>query len=104
MNGRYRGVGLSMTAIASHLVNYMDTPVSDATGWPGLFTFDLTADISGMPLMARMRSQAGGGAPPQTDAPQLLEVFNRELGVKLVKDRTTIDDFVIERVEPLIEN
>ena len=31
-------------------------------------------------------------------------VFRRELGLKLVKERTTIDDFIIERIEPLIEN
>jgi hypothetical protein len=28
----------------------------------------------------------------------------RELGVKLVEDRATINDFIVERVEPLIEN
>jgi hypothetical protein len=46
----------------------------------------------------------GLGAPRQVDAPQLLDVFHRELGLKLVKDRATINDFIVERVEPLIEN
>jgi uncharacterized protein (TIGR03435 family) len=40
----------------------------------------------------------------QAEAPQLLEVFRRELGLKLVKDRTTVTGFVVDRVEPLIEN
>ena len=44
------------------------------------------------------------GAPVPVDAPQLLDVFRGELGLKMVKDRTTIDDFIVERAEPLIEN
>ena len=34
----------------------------------------------------------------------MLEVFRRELGLTLVKERTTLNDFVVERVQPLIEN
>jgi hypothetical protein len=28
----------------------------------------------------------------------------RELGLKLVRERASVNDFIIERVEPLIEN
>ena len=58
-----------------------------------------------MPINAIMWSRMGRqGSPPASDAPQLLEVFRRELGLKLVKDRATVNDFIVERLEPLIEN
>ena len=104
MIGRQRAVGVSMTAIAERLTFFMAAPVSDGTGWPGLFTFDVLADASGMPVDAIMRVPMGLGAPRTVDAPQLLEVFRSELGLKLVKARATINDFIVERVEPLIEN
>ena len=104
MNGRQRGVGVSLMAIAERLTFYMATPVSDRTGWPGLFTFDVLADTAGMPFQAVLRPAIGLGAPTPVDAPQLLDVFRSEFGLKLVKDRTKVDDFIVERVEPLIEN
>jgi uncharacterized protein (TIGR03435 family) len=102
--GRQRGVGVSMMAIAERLTLFMATPVSDRTGWPGLFTFDVIAGTDGMPYETAMRSVPGFRAPPPVDAPHLLEAFRRELGLKLVKERATINDFIVERVEPLIEN
>jgi len=74
------------------------------TGWPGLFTFDVIAATNGMPFEAVMARAAGRPEPLPADAPQLWDVFHRELGLKLVKDRATINDFIVERVEPLIEN
>jgi hypothetical protein len=56
-----------------------------------------------MPLFALQRP-SGLGAPQPLDAPYLLEVFRRELGLKLVKNRVTINDFIVERAEPLVEN
>ncbi|HKE84477.1 MAG TPA: TIGR03435 family protein [Vicinamibacterales bacterium] len=103
INGRQRGVGVSMATIANQLTSYMATPVSDRTGWQGLFTFDVPGDTRDMPFMAKLRSPSLG-APSPIDAPTLLDVFRRELGLKLVKERTTVNDFIIERVEPLIEN
>jgi hypothetical protein len=48
----------------------------------------------------------GRKAPPQSpsDSPRLLDVLQRELGLKLVGDRATTNDFIVEQVEPLIEN
>jgi uncharacterized protein (TIGR03435 family) len=106
INGRQRAVGVSTARLAERLTSLMAAPVSDRTGWTGLFTFDVIADTRDMPIEA-VRAQARGlrlGAPLPIDAPYLLEVFRRELGLKLVKDRTTINDFIVERVEPLIEN
>jgi uncharacterized protein (TIGR03435 family) len=105
MMGRQRAIGVSMTAIAERLTSLMTTPVSDRTGWPGLFTFDVLADTRDMPMQAvLMPATSRLGAAVPVDAPHLLEVFRRELGLKLVKDRATVNDFIVERVEPLIEN
>ena len=104
MYGRQRGVGVSMSAIAERLTGLMGTPVSDRTGWRGRFNFDVAGVTDTMPgmqtLMRRMRGVEALGA----DAPQLLEVFRSELGLKLAKNRATVNDFIVERAEPLIEN
>jgi uncharacterized protein (TIGR03435 family) len=102
---RHRGVGVSMTAVAERLSLYMATPVSDRTGWAGLFTFDITADVTDLPFQAFAPRPSGLGAPrPRPEGAQLLDVFGRELGLKLVKEPATINDFVIEGIGPLIEN
>jgi uncharacterized protein (TIGR03435 family) len=106
INHRQRGVGLSMAAIAERLTMFMATPVTDRTGWPGLFTFDVIADTRNTPYQAVLSQQAPGflSAPQASDLPQLLDVFRSELGLKLVKERATLNDFIVERIEPLIEN
>ena len=93
-----------MKTIAERLTGLMATPVSDRTGWPGHFTFDVIAGTDALPINAIMRPPTGLGAPLTTDAPQLLEVFRNELGVKLVKDRATVNDFIVDQVEALSEN
>lgn len=106
INDRQRAIGVSMQAVAERLLPAMGTPVSDRTGWPGLFTFDVTGttrEMPGMQLLLRGVARPPG-ATGATDAPPLLDVFRSELGLKLVKERTTINDLVIERAEPLIEN
>ena len=102
-NGRYRAVGLSMGALARHLAFIMRAPVSDHTGWTDWFTFDILADHNDMPIVLFQRAVTGGTRSP-IDAPPMLEVFRNELGLKLVTERTTINDLVVERVEPLIED
>ncbi len=104
MPGRERGVGVSMTQIAQQLTRLMAAPVSDRTGWPGLFTFDLLATTENLPFMAALRAQRGGPVTPTVDAPELLEAFRRELGIKVERGRGTIDNVLVEHLEPLIEN
>jgi hypothetical protein len=53
---------------------------------------------------ALTRPAIGLGARLPVDSPHLLEVFRNELGLKLVKNRATVNDFIVDRVEPLIEN
>jgi uncharacterized protein (TIGR03435 family) len=106
MNARQRAVGVSVAAIAERLTALMGTPVSDRTGWPGLFMFDVVAVTETMPGMQTLLRMTTGAVvrEPSSDAPQLLDVFRGELGLKLVKSRATVNDFIVERVEPLIEN
>ena len=82
----------------------MATPVSDGTGWPGLFTLTSSPAPATCRSEAVMRPAMVLGAPRPIDAPQLLDVFRRELGLKLIKDCATINDLIVEQVEPLIEN
>ena len=51
-----------------------------------------------------MRAAAGLPPFPSTDGPQLVDALRRELGLQLVKERATVNDFIVERVELLIEN
>jgi uncharacterized protein (TIGR03435 family) len=96
------GAPLVTVTVSEHSAR---TDVTDRTGWLGLFTFNVLADTRDMPYQAvLMQRTTNLGAALPVDAPHLLEVFRNELGLKLVKNRTTINDFVIERVEPLIEN
>ena len=106
INHRQRAVGLSMAAIAERLTMFMVAPVSDRTGWTGLFTFDIVADTTNTPYQDLLRQRAPGflSAPKPSDLPQLLDVLRSELGLRLVKEPSTVNDFVVERVEPLIEN
>jgi uncharacterized protein (TIGR03435 family) len=105
MEARQRGVGVSLVSIADRLTGLMAAPVVEGTGWVGLFTFDLTAGTNAMPAMDMFRRMFGrGGTLPSSDEPQLLEVFRTELGLKLVKHRTTVTDFIVERAEALTEN
>ena len=100
---RHRAVGVSMTYVAQHLGFLMRAPVVDRTGWPGLFTFDIRADTNDMPMTLELKARTGGSTQPM-NAPLLLDVFRSDLGLAVVKERTTINDFIVERVEPLIEN
>ena len=93
-NGEQRGVGVSMATVAERLTMELMTPVADRTGWPGLFSFNVIADT---PMMARV-------AQVTSDRPPLVDVFRSDLGLKLAKDRTTVNDFVVDSAGPLIEN
>ncbi len=104
INGRQRAVGLTMTVLAERLSSMMLAPVADRTGWTGSFNFDVMADTSGMPVESRLPMPAGLGARVPVDAPGLLDVLRTEFGLRLVKERATVNDLVVDRVEPLIEN
>jgi len=101
---RHRAVGVSMTAVAEQLSLLMAAPVADRTEWQGLFSFDVTASTRDMPYMDILRPALGGRAPPPADSPRLLDALHRELGLKLVGDRAATNDFIVDQVEPLIEN
>jgi len=103
-NGEQRGVGVSMATIAERLTMEMMAPVSDRTGWPGLFNFNVIADTSDMPLQERARASSALGARPPSEQPRLLDVFRSDLGLKLTKDRAKVNDFVVDSAGPLIEN
>jgi uncharacterized protein (TIGR03435 family) len=102
INGRQRAVGISLTGVADRLTPFMLAPVTDRTGWPGLFTFDFVGDELEMPFWLSAPNRAV--TLPERDQPHLLDAIRSELGLKLVQDRATINDFVVDEVHPLIEN
>ena len=105
IDNRQRAIGQSMANVAERLTTFMMAPVSDRTGWPGQFTFDVVAGTHDLPYGTLIEQRMNADAVArQQEAPRLLEVFRRELGLKLVKERTPITDFIVDRVEPLIEN
>ena len=104
INNRQRAIGQSTANIADRLTTMMLAPVSDRTGWSGLFIFDVMADTIEMPFEASSRPSTNLGARLAPEAPPLLEVLRRELGLKLTKERATIDDFIVENVEAPTEN
>jgi uncharacterized protein (TIGR03435 family) len=103
-NGEQRAVGVSMASIAERLTNEMMAPVVDRTGWTGLFSFNVVADTRGTPLGQRLWASSSLRTPVTPEGPQLLDVFRSDLGLKLVKDRSTIRDLVVDSVGPLIAN
>ena len=53
---------LTMSGIAQRLTTFMAAPVSDRTGWSGLFTFDIVGDTSEMPFYATISRPTGLGS------------------------------------------
>jgi uncharacterized protein (TIGR03435 family) len=104
INNRQRAVGISTTAIAERLTSMMLAPVSDRTGWAGLFTFDIVADNREMPFQVNNPPSASLGARLTPEGPLLLDVFSKELGLKLKEERSTVNDFVVEKAEAPTEN
>jgi uncharacterized protein (TIGR03435 family) len=83
-----------MATIAERLTMELMAPVSDRTGWTGLFSFSVIADTPSMARVVQLTSER----------PPLLDVFRADLGLKLAKDRTMVNDFAVDSAGPLIEN
>jgi uncharacterized protein (TIGR03435 family) len=97
--GMARGHMISSALFAQALSLYLERPVLDQTGIDGLFNFELrwTPDET--------EPQLGGPALPagthSTDlaGPSLITALQEQLGVKLVKQRSEIDMFVIDHLQ-----
>jgi len=97
--GMATGHMVSSAVFAEVLSIYLARPVLDQTGIDGLFNFELrwTPD--------EMEPQLGGapspdGAPSTDPAgPSLLAALQEQLGLKLVRQRSEIDMFVIDHLQ-----
>jgi len=80
-------------------------PVADATGLEGAWDFTLTFSMSfGMPMMARGGGDSGPGAgpaapPDPTGGLTVFEAIEKQLGLKLEKQKRTAPLIVIDRLE-----
>jgi uncharacterized protein (TIGR03435 family) len=99
--GMARGHMVSSAVFAQVLSIYLERPALDRTGIDGLFNFELqwTPDES--------EPQPGGvpppGGAPSADpaGPSLLAALQEQLGLKLVKQRSAIEMFVIDHLKEI---
>ena len=82
--------------------NYIDHPVVDATGLDG--GFDFTMGWTGKALLERVPQPDGGqgGQAGQASDPNGITVFEameRELGLRLVRQKRTIPVIVVDHVD-----
>jgi uncharacterized protein (TIGR03435 family) len=82
INGRQRAVGISMAQVAERLTTLMLAPVTDRTGWPGLFTFDIVGDLLETPFWLETANRPV--TLPERDQPDLLSAIRSELGLRLL--------------------
>jgi uncharacterized protein (TIGR03435 family) len=78
-------------------------PVTDATGLEGTWDFTLTYSMNfGTPMMARGGDAGAGGpvaAPDPTGGLTIFEAVEKELGLKLEKQKRTVPVIVIDHIE-----
>jgi uncharacterized protein (TIGR03435 family) len=82
----------------------LSSPVADATGIDGTWDFTLTFSMNfGMPMMARggdAPAGAGPAAPPDpSGGMSIFEAVEKELGLKLEKQKRTMPVIVIDHLE-----
>ncbi len=103
---RQIAIGVSTAQIAATLERLMGSPVSERTGWSGLFSFEMMASTQNMPRNEQLLARSGRKPPEPkpNDPPQLLDVMRSELGLRLMRGRATVSDLIIESFGPLIED
>lgn len=97
--GLARGHMVSSALFAQVLSLYLERPVLDQTGIDGLFNFELrwTPDETEPQLGG---AQSPAGAPSIDPAgPSLLTALQEQLGLKLVRQQSEIDMFVIDHLQ-----
>jgi uncharacterized protein (TIGR03435 family) len=97
--GMARGHMVSSEVFAQTLSIFLERPVLDQTGIDGLFNFELrwTPDE----LEPQLGGAAAPGVAPAADpaGPSLLAALQEQLGLKLVRQRSEVEMFVIDRLQ-----
>lgn len=91
-----------MDYFAWRLGHVLDRPVIDLTKLKGGFDFDLayTAELPpGLPEGALLN-----GAPIDTSGPSIFEALQKQLGLKLERQRGPVEIIVIDHAEKAVEN
>jgi uncharacterized protein (TIGR03435 family) len=98
--GQLHGHMISSQVFAQVLSLYLDRPVLDQTGIDGTFNVDLkwtpdaTESTPGPP-------PPPGGPTHDPQGPSLFTAVEEQLGLKLVGQRTSVQMFVIDHIEPV---
>jgi len=77
--------------------SYIFNPIADSTGLTG--AYDFTLSFTGASQLQRNAATAAGEASDPNGALSLFDAVNRQLGLKLVKQRRPLPALVIEHVE-----
>jgi uncharacterized protein (TIGR03435 family) len=98
-----------ISKLTTMLTNQMHRPVLDTTGLTGLydFTLDFTPDLAGVPLPPSAAPTQPGRGPVFATAgddsadptPDLAGAIQRQLGLRLVGNKTRLDVIVIDKAE-----
>ena len=96
--GRISAGGVPMAQVATELSRRVDRFVTDKTGLPGSWEFELEFTPDQRPGVAR-GTLPPGVEPPPADAPSLFTALQEQLGLKLEPSRGAVDIVVITAVE-----
>jgi uncharacterized protein (TIGR03435 family) len=93
-NSHLEDKGISMSQFADQLANYVDHPVVDKTGLPGVFNLklDWAPDI-------QPGAKNDGGSGDALLGPTILAALQDQLGLKLQTQKLPVDILVVDHVE-----
>ena len=95
---RYLGSNIHSIDLAGGIEH---VAVVDKTQLGGMYDYELVLPSIGAPGGARGDGAAPGGLPPETDAASMLSAaLEEQLGLRLQKERVSIEALVIDHVEP----
>ena len=102
LHQQWHGKFVPMDYFAWRLAQILDRPVVDMTRLKGGYDFDLvfTRELPpGLPENARIN-----GEPVDTSGPSIFEAMQKQLGLKLERQKGPVEILVIDRAEKAVEN
>ena len=92
----------SMDYFATRLRPFIDRPISNQTGLPGAYDFELTFTMQ--PPASMMEGMSHNGTMIDFSGPSIFKAVSQQLGLRLEPGRAEIQTIVVERAEPPIAN
>lgn len=102
MGGKARWVSpqSTMDRIASMMVNQLNAPVTDATGFSGKYDVDMFWEAAGFSNgVLRAAPTGADSVAAELDGPTIFTALQEQLGLKLQSKKATIEALVIDHLE-----